>query len=226
MVDSALFVKSYSVPAILRGEETRTCRFVNSVNKPHEEGDILWLSSEWATHKISNSMKIQDAIEYWNYIPPLWIKGLHGDEETPGRGKWRRPRHMPKVFAHIFCKVLDVRTMNVQDISALEAEETIAKYLVDRWGNGDIRRAILSLSSQWNDKKTDWQFHTARRLKREKELTYRSFYSALWDKFFFGRRRGWDTNPPVWNIRFKLDKFIEPEQADLQPFEWPVELDH
>jgi len=89
---------------------------------------------------------------------------------------------MPRVASRIMLEIIDIRVQCVQKISESDA---IAEGLqIDNEGYYFV------------DTRAPQDRHYGKSAKK--------VYSVLWDEINFGRGYGWDFNPWVWVIEFKL----------------------
>jgi hypothetical protein len=194
------------VRAILDGKKTQTRRMVNrtALQMLHEGftpgyvagpgnaawcpygsvGDRLWVRETFAIEQGGYGTWLPDAnVGTIHYAadggsPP--IEPLQHGFRT---GRWRPSIFMPRNVSRIDLELVNVRIERLQDISH---EDAIAEG-VDVWidslpqeqRSGDIRKERLTL----------------------KQLAY----SYLWDAINEKRGFGWDKNPWVWVVEFKMD---------------------
>lgn len=123
-----------------------------------------------------------------------------GDNDQEDFGAWGRvrlPIHMPRWASRILLEIADVRVERVQDISF---EDCLAEGIVgtSAWSDvsGDDIAAASKLhpSTMADDESIDqsWQDHT------------RFAFRDLWNQTHEKRGFGWDVNPWVWVIGFKV----------------------
>jgi hypothetical protein len=227
MTERRLVVGDDSLLAILEGGKTRTSRVLPKTQVwKYEIGDTLWMSYTWATHKLSDNQSGLEAHEYWKIVPPLWIKALHVHDDAPERGRWRSSRFMPRVFSQILAKVESARIMHIQDISDHEIMDEGVNYFIHKYGDGDVRQAMLNMFT-WMDDRRHWSHRTAARLKEEDaEMNKRTFFSVLWDSLNSKRGYSWSGNPLVWHVHFGSIIGVKPVESDLQPLLSDVVLDN
>jgi hypothetical protein len=102
------------------------------------------------------------------------------DGDTPL--KWRPPIFMPRWASRITLEVVNVRVERVQDISEEDCKSEGIKDLI--------------VGVTFSDKKIN--------LSQELGLSYRDRYKYLWNSINAKRGYGWDVNPYVWVIEFKV----------------------
>jgi len=167
----------------------------NPYGKP---GDQLWVRETWATSlSLDQTSPAEIAVHahYAGYndgnhpLADLWyIADMHyrqwGDEKT-SLGKSRPSIHMPRWASRIQLEVTDVRVERVQDISEKDmvAEGIVLKYSDYEWFNRSKFSSEqffgFDLDQAWID---------------------------LWNSINEKRGFGWDVNPWVWVVEFKMIK--------------------
>ena len=182
------------VRAILEGRKTQTRRVV----KPQHDCsfDGLAPAREYLGRKHFGSW---GAYFGWAFVPcpygpagtRLWVRETHYVERAGHDGetgfilykasepdmivsRWRPSIHMPRWASRILLEVEDVRLERVQDISDLDA----------------LAEGIQVIGrTEVND------------LSRGK---FRHAFRALWDSINAKRGHGWDKNPWVWVVQFRV----------------------
>lgn len=103
------------VKAIHDGRKTQTRRIIkdNSVCRPFEPGDILWVRETWCENKNPNSQNFGGHEYRADYEGALCQDLI----------TWFPSIHMPKQAARIFLRVKDVRVERLQDITEEQAEK-------------------------------------------------------------------------------------------------------
>jgi hypothetical protein len=213
--EKRLYVTDDSLRAIVRREKTRTSRVIVKGYPGYKKGDLLWLTYAWATHKVTDNMSPTESHDYWNMIPPLWIRAFHGDDDAPGRGRWRKSRFLPRVFAQHFCRILDVEIMHIQNLTDVQILEEGADNLIRKYGDGDVKQALLNMYD-WKPVSKNWTFHIKARLQ-DAPMDRRTFYSVWWDSLNYKRGYGWEMNPSVYHIHFEYLPTHKPFTDDLRP---------
>lgn len=94
--------------------------------------------------------------------------------------KWKPSIYMPKEIARIWLEVVSVRVERVQEITE---EDARAEGCID-----------------FHDKIGDGKFDDV----AEFDLTARDAFAELWDSLNAKRGYGWDANPWVWVVEFKV----------------------
>ena len=172
-----------------------------------QPGHKLWVRETWARwdkKRIDNKGRIR------------WMS--HTEYRADGRGlptvaKWRPSIHMPRYESRISLTIEDVRVERVQDIM----EEDAIKEGVPEWANkDDITNGHYldrPLETHWCEKCQGEGTHGAMGENMgvteadcsECDTSIKLFRN-LWDSINAKRGYGWDTNPWVFVIEFKLDK--------------------
>ena len=215
MAERRLIMSDDLLLATVKGEKTRTSRIQRTKHpRYYEAGDLAWLAYVWATHKLNDDHGPKEAHEYWNLIPPLWIRAFHGEEDDPDRGKWRTARFLPRTFSQLFCEVLHSKTIRLHELTDEEIEQEGVQYLVDKYGDGNTRNAMLNLAD-WSSGVTKWKTQAIQRIRRE-GISHRTLFSVLWDKLNFNRGFGWNTNPVVISVEYKYIPTVKPVGGDLR----------
>lgn len=107
-----------------------------------------------------------------------------GDTPVHDDGKWRPSIHMPRWASRITLEVTGVRVERVQDISESDALAE-GVYATEVYGEEESKATITSMPPR---------------------LDYRSPFKSLWDSINAKRGFGWDVNPHVWVVEFKVIK--------------------
>jgi len=157
----------------------RVIKNVNSIYRPFEVGDILYVRETWKIYE----KRSPDGLD---------IKKIYGyktDENNPNNPsefyetKWHPSIHMPKEAARIFLKVTDIRVERLQDITEEQA----------------IKEGI-----QHFDTKPDETFGLTK-----KEVWFENpmyCFKWLWNSTIKKQdidKYGWNANPWVWVIEFE-----------------------
>lgn len=104
---------------------------------------------------------------------------FNGNPNGPIGGKWRSPCFMPRWASRITLEVTDVRVERVQDISEYDAECELPEPdypTADSWAIGLSETTRCPIMA----------------------------FEYLWDSINHSRGYGWDMNPFVWVVSFKL----------------------
>lgn len=200
MKEYPILFSTQMVKAILDGKKTQTRRVV----KPQPEGvtlnpfvlpglktcpyggfgDRLWVREAF-------SLPLQGDLKnplFRNKVDSIEYKTGMNQERFPLGGnfipqeqhfKWRPSIHMPRWASRITLEITDVRVQRVQEITV-----------------EDIRAEGIAL----DDKELD-KFHEGM-----VEFGYRITFADLWNSINEKRGYGWDSNPWVWAITFKVIK--------------------
>lgn len=170
-------------------------------------GDRLWVRETWRVSSESNNYA-NGCKKLWVEYRAGWRRGFKQQIDTfPvdsdvavkawGRhksGTWRPSIHMPRWASRITLEITDVRAGLVQDITP---EDAIAE---------GIRLTRLTFAectvSHWEDYPTP-------NIGNEDP---RTAFAVLWDSIYAKRGLGWDVNPWVWVIDFKVVQRQRPER--------------
>jgi len=98
--------------------------------------------------------------------------------------KWKPSIHMPKAAARIWLEVVSVRVERLNEITAIDAKHE---------GIGDLFLEDCAYDDKY--KNIPWN--------QEEGLAVHQF-ARLWDSINAKRGYGWDTNPWVWVVEFKV----------------------
>ncbi len=161
-------------------------------------GDRLWVRETWLLNGSANTLRIQYKASDSEYRPDdkkwcgrlvskhapehisdaqnMWDK--HNEKIKGLEIPWRSSRFMPKWAARIFLEITNIRVERVQDISW---EDIIAEGCDVKKPTGDPAIDDFTAGVEVID-----TFHW------------------LWDSLNTKRGYGWDKNPWVWVIEFKL----------------------
>jgi len=162
-----------------------------------QPGDRLWVKE--------TTFNVEDH----GYVGPVYLQsdraaeiidwGLapSGDdpaEVDPEDVKLRPSIFMPKKYARIFLEVVGVRVERVQEISE---EDALAE---------GIRRIPHGMDGDY--------FHFSRTEADPQNWCFPDdAFRELWDKLYAKRGYGWDANPWVWCVSFKVINKIEFKQV-------------
>ncbi len=214
------------VRAILRGEKTQTRRVAKKelwpiidesarVNgKPAinmlgyympcpygEQGDRLWVRETWGIVKdgklegfplFEYERPDTDSKDQWKQLAACeagrmtlndgYVLRYRADGISVGRagkgkyaGKWRPSIHMPRWASRILLEVVSIRVERIQDISEEDAQAEGCRGVAYGTGPNGSEGVLPSI-----------QMH------------------SLWDKINAKRGYGWDVNPWVWVVGFKM----------------------
>jgi len=142
-------------------------------------GDRLWVRE---THRFAHHPELWDVVEYRAdeaIRKPTGLDNNTGYQFSQlcdmNNGKWRPPVHTPRWASRILLEVTEVRVERVQDIST---EDAIAEAACEALEN-DFAATHLNAYPK-------------------------EAFQALWDSLNGKRGYGWDKNPWVWCVSFKL----------------------
>lgn len=145
-------------------------------------GDQLWVRETFAIPQVYNAMS---AIEAQNVCPSPLSVLYRCDGENPNLSylRWRPSIHMPRWASRIQLEITNIRVERVQDINGSDAlSEGVAYYDPEK------------RTAQWKDYLKDG----------EMVFTPQASFRSLWDSINAKRGYGWDKNPWVWVVEFKV----------------------
>lgn len=197
MAYKPILFKTEMVQAIQTGFKTQTRRIIkdNSVCRPFNPGDILWVRETWRPAKgIMHTYIGGEVVDsgYWHDGFEYKAGGYHFPDgfkesndyfhlsEIRSEGNWHPSIHMPKDAARIFLRVKDVRVERLQEITLddVHAEGVDVSYV--RIMGGDCISGRID--------------HSAERFETLWDSTIKP---ADLDKY------GWNADPLVWVIEFE-----------------------
>ena len=139
-------------------------------------GDRLWVRETWAKTSIA---PIVETIE------SPWFVYRECDSRCDFGGPWKPSIFMPRAASRLTLTVTDVRVQRLQDISNTEA------------------RAEGAVDEEWDQWREDVMNVAPGGSKIESE---RDSFSCIWDSLNEKRGYGWDANPWVVALTFKVIK--------------------
>ncbi|MEO5335170.1 MAG: hypothetical protein H7839_24425, partial [Magnetococcus sp. YQC-5] len=108
--------------------------------------------------------------------------------------KWRSPIHMTREMSRITLQITRVRVERLQAISEADAEaEGLESYSEASYGNADYQDCWRNYMPAKQER--EWPWFVGDPVKS---------YRSLWDSQNAKRGHGWETNPWVWVIEFKM----------------------
>lgn len=172
----------YAIEERFHGKETadREKRNLATQCKHGQPGERLWVKETHQAHPIYGSPVY--AADYQTDNNPVKIEGW----------PWRPSIFMPRRWSRITLEITDVRVERLQDISEADALAEGVNPEDTTVGTGEIDGKIVP-----------W-FPGAYHPHFIKLITHRSAYACLWDSLNAKRGFGWETNPWVWAITFKI----------------------
>ncbi len=144
-------------------------------------GDILWVRETWRTAKGLDKYppRMTGPKSPFQYKSDMAsIRGSDVTKYSPW-GRWRASIHMPRWASRIDLEIIDIRTEQVQDISD---EDIIAEGIL-----GDSYLEELNITGR-------------------DPRSARGYFMELWNSINEKRGYGWDKNPLVWVVKFKVKK--------------------
>lgn len=195
MTDRPILFSAPMVRAILNGNKTQTRRVIarewlqrsNVLNMElvnqtvrcqyGRVGDRLWVREKWAIQTdLGLPLSSPQPIEYI-----ADIKSLDQIEDYTVKPSI----HMPRWASRITLEITNVRVERVRDISETDA-----------WGEGIERLTDFGDNVNFASWRDDIGYHNF--------PTAREAYRNLWDTINAKRGYGWDANPFVWVVEFKV----------------------
>ena len=150
-------------------------------------GDRLWVRETWAQIDLRElfSNRLDSQIVYKagphpfeRELPHMW---------TEGKDKWKPSIHMKREYCRINLEITDIRIERVQDISEEDAKS-----------EGSIPGDVSMFD--------DTEIQLLDYPHKKKDTPFKNGFSLLWDSINEKRGFGWDVNPWVWVVEFKLIK--------------------
>ena len=177
--------------AILDGKKTQTRRVIklhtkNALKYPAYIGDLLWVRETFAhvpASAYANSSGVKQNIDPKD---PDCAAIYKAGWERSGPCHWTPSIHMPRWASRITLKITDIRQEFLQNISERDAR---AEGLNSRT-RGGVRQ--YEIPGRISHDLLAWDTDPIQQFRK------------LWDFINCKRGYGWDTNPPVWVIKFAL----------------------
>ena len=186
------------VRAIIAGRKTQTRRPVkidmaNAFDPPRGEEDVA-AGYPWFEDGEGNLHKAVDCCPFGQVGDRLWVREAwapldvsrtgayyRADIKNPKTGGWRPSIHMPRWACRIVLEITNIRVERVQDISEDDA-------IADGGLEAMVDDAIWIIPG------------TEDGVTRTPEYAFES----IWNAFYSAHGLGWDANPWVWVIEFKM----------------------
>lgn len=148
-----------------------------------KKGDRLWVRETWAAPEPYDDIKPSLLERENDEYSQLHISYKTHDREPnyAFRGKWRPSIFMPRWANRIILEVIGIRVEQIQNIKAKDC----------------IVEGILPENGAWHDYRNG-------RLKQWCLSDPRDSFRTLWDSINEKRGFGFDVNPWVWVVVFKL----------------------
>lgn len=211
MNEKPILFSAAMVRAILQGSKTQTRRVVkgmalewlqpdtfspmfvadpeNYLSPYGYAGDALWVRETWKCEELlPNGLDgvrfaadgAFRAIENTQAAADAWLDARRDEN------KWRPSIFMPRWASRINLKIVNVRIERVQDITRDDAK---AEGVSNLW----------TWNAEINAKHPEY-------FSRALLNPYIANYSLLWDEINAKRGFGWDVNPWVWVVEFKVSE--------------------
>lgn len=150
-----------------------TCK---AVPVDHEIGDILYVRETWAD---------VHTIDEIGYLPIYRADSIDGDGV-----KWRHSIYMPKKYARLFLRIIEVKAQRLQAITEEEAKNDGAskRTWYQPYGLGEEAQRTLGTMDDM----------------RNASPLYKNAFASLWDSLYCKKGLGWIDDPWVWTYTFKV----------------------
>lgn len=163
-----------------------------------QPGDRLWVRETWG-------QSARDRVLY--RASPDDVAAIAREEEWVSQPRWRPSIHMPRWASRITLEITDVRVERVQEISEEDAKaegvywqeptEDDRAWARKRFGSDD------DMTGVWVAPGTDCGYGPKEHRQRW-HVTARGAFEFLWDSINAKRGYGWDANPWVWALSFRV----------------------
>lgn len=192
MKEKPIIFSGPMVRAILEGRKTQTRRVVkpqpidgNPCQRscPYgQPGDRLWVRETWVNLPVNNLGGCSNFFR---------ADGDPDGYENPGwKWAWRSPLFMPRSESRLTLEVLGIRVDRVQNISDTDACAEGVRCGDEQWYYGPDGRYKQDIYG--------WYHGHVRH--NAPSHAFRSIWNSIYDK----RGLGWDMNPWVWVIKFRV----------------------
>lgn len=156
----------------------------SKMKAPYQVGDVLWVQETWqeCCRNQDHSPTIHSKYCYCASLDSV----IYGCIEECGTiCKWRPSNHIPEEAIRIFLNVTDVRVERLHDITEEQAEK-----------EGCVKIPYKPAAGKFGGDDME-----------EDEISARELYSELWDST--NKKKaidefGWNADPWVWVIEFKI----------------------
>jgi len=167
------------VQAILAGQKTQTRRVV----KPQPDGDYVkqWIDLFEPPYKPGDRLWVKEAWSVWEHRPDDLPIRYRADYRNDYKAKWQSPMFMPRRYSRITLEITNVRCERLQEMTEADA---VAEGL-----------KVSAAGHYYN-------YHN-KRPHTDFGCPIESFES-LWDSINAKRGYGWETNPWVWVLEFRV----------------------
>ena len=160
-------------------------------------GDRLWVRETWgsleADHpRCQNGRKPQEGDTIVYRANPADDYQWGAGKPSQGSFVWRPSIHMPRWASRLAPVVTDVRVQRVQEISE---EDALAEGVMCEFYDGS--EPISSCYWDYESKMWSGAF--------PKGEEARGSFRTLWDSINKKRNFGWEVNPTVWAVTFKVE---------------------
>ena len=150
-----------------------------------QPGDRLWVRETWATSKYfdkdSPSCTKDHGLPFWYQADDVvvYTGASSGGPAFMTRGKWRPSIHMPRWASRILLELTAISVERVQDISPKDI-------MAEGIHAGTVNGQPQYTNRYWVENVT-------------------ADFRCLWNEINAKRGYGWDSNPYVWVLTFKVN---------------------
>jgi hypothetical protein len=160
----------------------------DSLMSPYgQPGDRLWVREAWChLSDVRTADPGGDALQRRVFYRADYPGDtLMHDDDPAERIKWRSSRFMPRWASRLTLEIVSVRVERVQDISEADA----------------IAEGIEPFATNDPDLQGMWRDYAEDGMASGNPI---GSYMTLWDSLNAARGHGWDANPFVWRIKFRM----------------------
>ena len=168
-------------------------------------GDQLWVREAWRAcmvnglHHPGKFMTIQfksgfGVLDYrtdWEkHYSDLMEKTIWDDSGMNAFGKWKPSIFLPRKHSRIQLEITNIQVQRIQDISETDA---LAEGITEVSNKSSVESLIYGHTLYKNYSRPKSSFNQAK-----------ASFKSLWDSINKKRGFGWDENPWVWVVEFKV----------------------
>jgi len=168
-------------------EEGQTGWEYDRIKQPPATGDRLWVRETWSasSEHLPVHRPSPDSL--------FWYRA-DNDRPTWAEGRWKPSIHMPRWASRILLEVVDVWPEPLRDITDEEAYREGVEMVE---GPKNPEYGVPGLAPTFKHYQNP-EFNGGR------GVGVRHSFQTLWDSINAGRGFGWDVNPWVWVVEFKV----------------------
>lgn len=214
MKERPILFNTEMVKAILEGRKTQTRRVVKGYLQDYNNVSKSFLKCEFDFHHKDGVGQIVES-PYGKPGDRLWVRETWCENQNPDSDnfggfeykadydlaadliKWKPPIFMPREASRILLEIKDIRVERVQEISQVDAMEEGVFCLKKGWVD-TMFPEYAEVLSLWNTGKHG--------NKPPLGPTPIMRFEKLWDSINEPRGYGWNVNPWVWVVEFKMIK--------------------